>query len=91
METPSYFSWPQLKKRPKHIAFILDGNGSWAQEKGLSRIEGHKQGRVVVKNVVKYALQLKIPYLSLYVFSTENWQRPQKEVSFLLNFLSHTI
>jgi undecaprenyl diphosphate synthase len=77
------------QKNPNHIAIVMDGNGRWASQKGLPRIEGHQQGVRVVKEVVKHCLRHEIPYLSLYTFSHENWLRPQEEVEFLMElFLS---
>ena len=77
------------QKNPNHIAIVMDGNGRWASQKGLPRIEGHQQGVRVVKEVVKHCLRHEIPYLSLYTFSHENWLRPQEEVEFLMGlFLS---
>lgn len=68
---------------PKHIAIIMDGNGRWAAQRGLSRSEGHLAGAKTVEVVIKECLRHKIPHLSLYAFSTENWNRPQEEVNYL--------
>ncbi len=68
---------------PKHIAIIMDGNGRWATEKGLSRSEGHLAGAKTVELVIKECLHYNIPHLSLYAFSTENWNRPKEEVNYL--------
>ena len=73
------------QKNPNHIAIVMDGNGRWASQKGLPRIEGHQQGVRVVKKVVEQCLRHGIPYLSLYTFSHENWLRPQEEVEFLMD------
>ncbi len=73
---------------PVHIAIIMDGNGRWANERGLKRIEGHKKGGEVVDDIVTYAREIGIKYLTLYAFSTENWQREPEEVSFLMNLLA---
>lgn len=70
---------------PKHIAIIMDGNGRWATERGLSRSEGHLAGAKTVELVIKECLRHKIPHLSLYCFSTENWNRPQEEVKYLFS------
>ncbi|NCN05926.1 MAG: di-trans,poly-cis-decaprenylcistransferase [Spirochaetales bacterium] len=75
------------KDIPRHVGIIMDGNGRWAQARGLSRTAGHKEGLFAAKRVVKAARELSIPYLSLYTFSTENWNRTQEEVSFLMNLL----
>jgi len=72
---------------PRHVAVIMDGNGRWAQKRGLSRIEGHKQGKAAVREVVEVSRKLGIEYLTLYAFSTENWQRPSREVRALMSLL----
>lgn len=69
---------------PQHIAIIMDGNGRWAQRRGLLRIEGHRAGASTVKNVVSLCLRYQIPILSLFAFSSENWLRPEEEISFLM-------
>ena len=66
-----------------HIAFIMDGNGRWATKRGLPRIAGHKKGLEIAKQTINHAIDLGIKYISLYVFSTENWKRPQSEVDSL--------
>ena len=84
-DTPS----PNLDpaKLPRHIAVIMDGNGRWARERGLERIEGHVRGAETVRRVVEECCRLKIGQLTLYSFSSENWKRPQKEVDFLMSLL----
>ncbi len=72
---------------PKHVAIIMDGNGRWAQGKGLSRIYGHREGVKSVRDIVEASGQLGIKYLTLYTFSTENWRRPKSEVSVLMKLL----
>lgn len=72
---------------PRHVAVIMDGNGRWAQKRGLSRIEGHKRGKEAVRAVVEASRKLGIQYLTLYAFSTENWQRPSREVRALMGLL----
>jgi undecaprenyl diphosphate synthase len=74
---------------PRHVAIIMDGNGRWARSKGRSRLEGHRRGKASVKAVVEFTRQLGIPYISLYAFSTENWQRPKAEVEALMALLEH--
>ncbi len=69
--------------KPKHIAFIMDGNGRWATERGLSRSEGHLAGTKAVRIVLTECVRNQIPFVTLYAFSTENWNRPQEEVSTL--------
>lgn len=72
-------------KMPNHIAIIMDGNGRWAQKRTLPRIAGHKRGMEVVKDITKAASDLGVKVLTLYAFSTENWKRPENEVSFLMD------
>ena len=75
------------KQLPQHVAIIMDGNGRWAQKRGMSRLEGHKQGGLNARRVVETFLEYKIPYLTLYAFSTENWNRPREEVKGLFKLL----
>lgn len=72
---------------PTHIAIIMDGNGRWAKRKGLPRAAGHRKGVESVKDIVKACAQLGVKYLTLYTFSTENWNRPREEVSTLMKLL----
>ena len=72
---------------PQHVAVIMDGNGRWAQTRGFGRIKGHVQGARSLKRVVQSCLDLQIPYLTVFAFSTENWHRPQDEVTGLINLL----
>lgn len=76
---------------PKHIAIIMDGNGRWAQKRGLQRVEGHKEGVEAVKRTVKAAAKFGVKYLTLYTFSTENWNRPKAEVDALMAMMAHAI
>lgn len=69
---------------PLHVAIIMDGNGRWAKEKGLPRILGHHAGMETLKKIVSYSCQIKLPILTFYAFSTENWHRPQEEINFLM-------
>jgi undecaprenyl diphosphate synthase len=78
-------------RMPTHIAIIMDGNGRWAKERGLSVHHGHQAGREAVKRTIKASLQLGIPYLTVYAFSTENWRRPASEVNFLMKLLEQAI
>ena len=71
---------------PKHIALVMDGNGRWAQERGLPRTDGHKRGEAVLMDAVDECLELGVDYLSAYAFSTENWRRSTDEVRFLMGF-----
>jgi len=79
------------KKLPEHVAIIMDGNGRWAKKKGNSRIFGHKNGVKAVRDTVEGAGELGIKYLTLYAFSTENWNRPKQEVDALMSLLVATI
>ncbi|PWW82296.1 MULTISPECIES: isoprenyl transferase [Prosthecochloris] len=72
---------------PEHVAIIMDGNGRWARQKGKTRIEGHAAGVDAVRDVVEAAAQLDMQYLTLFTFSTENWKRPEKEISSLMQLL----
>lgn len=74
-------------KIPKHIAIIMDGNGRWASERNLPRIIGHRAGSESVREIIRVCLELKIEYLTLYSFSTENWQRPKEEIKGLMELL----
>ena len=76
---------------PKHVAIIMDGNGRWGIEKKNSRNYGHKKGLVSVEKVIDAAIEKKIKYLTLFVFSTENWKRPTSEVNYLFKLLSNFI
>lgn len=76
---------------PAHVAIIMDGNGRWAQARGLGRGEGHKEGIASIRKVVEAASKLTIPYLTLYAFSTENWNRPSEEVSGLMDLMVYAI
>ena len=80
-----------LKRLPRHIAIIMDGNGRWAQEKGQDRLYGHFHGVESVRNIVEGCAELGVEYLTLYAFSTENWDRPEKEVTGLMELLVETI
>jgi undecaprenyl diphosphate synthase len=72
---------------PRHVAFILDGNGRWAEERGLSRLEGHRAGVKNIRPVLKYLIQQGVSYVTLYTFSTENWNRPHEEVDGIFHIL----
>lgn len=78
---------PRFEKLPKHVAIIMDGNGRWANAKGFSRINGHREGAKRVDEIVTACTELGIEYLTLYTFSTENWSRPKSEVSLLMRLL----
>lgn len=76
---------------PTHVAIIMDGNGRWAKKRGLERGEGHKEGIASIRRVVEAASKLAIPCLTLYAFSTENWERPAEEVSGLMDLMVYAI
>lgn len=76
---------------PKHVAVIMDGNGRWAQQRGFPRVVGHHEGVVSVRDVTEAAVELGIEVLTLYTFSTENWQRPAEEVEGLMRLLVDTV
>ncbi len=78
-------------KLPQHIAIIMDGNGRWAKKQGEERVFGHQNGVVAVKDTVEAAAEIGIKFLTLYAFSTENWNRPQNEVDALMSLLISTI
>lgn len=72
---------------PEHIGIIMDGNGRWAQKRGLPRSAGHKQGARTFREIVRYCRSIGIRYLTVYAFSTENWKRPQSEINAIMNLL----
>ena len=76
---------------PRHVACVMDGNGRWASQRGLPRTEGHRAGEDALFDVVEGALDLGLPWLSVYAFSTENWRRPAEEVRFLMSVMSDAI
>lgn len=78
-------------KLPSHVAIIMDGNGRWAQRQGANRIFGHQNGVKAVRDTTEAAAELGIKFLTLYAFSTENWNRPVEEVNALMELLVHTI
>ena len=77
------------EKIPQHVAIIMDGNGRWAKQRGLPRLEGHRRGVETVRTVVDAARELGIHYITLYAFSVENWKRPPEEVSGLMGLLDY--
>lgn len=80
---------PKLAVLPQHVAIIMDGNGRWATARGLSRTEGHKKGAEAAQRVVEAARDLGIPYITLFSFSSENWNRPPAEIDDLMNLLRY--
>jgi undecaprenyl diphosphate synthase len=79
------------RKLPSHVAIIMDGNGRWAQHRGLDRIFGHQQGVNAVREVIETAAELEIGFLTLYAFSTENWGRPDEEVTALMGIMIQSL
>ena len=79
-----------MDRMPRHISFIMDGNGRWATSRGLSRTEGHRQGVVALREVITTCVRLGIDCMSAYAFSTENWNRPQHEVDVLMHLFAKT-
>lgn len=78
-------------KLPQHVAVIMDGNGRWAKSRGQERTFGHRNAITAVRNVINACNEVHIPYLTLYTFSSENWNRPKEEVDTLMNLLSETL
>jgi undecaprenyl diphosphate synthase len=74
---------------PRHVAVIMDGNGRWAKQRNLPRIEGHRQGAESARTIIRTAGELGVKYLTLYAFSAENWNRPKDEVDALMKYLIH--
>ena len=87
----SILSKIDLKKTPQHIAIIMDGNGRWAKKQGEVRLFGHSSGVEAVREVLKGCVDMGVRYLTLYAFSTENWNRPKEEVDGLMNLMVETI
>lgn len=79
------------KKVPSHVAIIMDGNGRWAKKRGLSRIDGHRAGIDTVRKIVRFSGEIGIGYLTLYTFSSENWNRPAGEVRGIMQLLAETV
>lgn len=78
-------------KLPRHLAMIMDGNGRWASKKGLPRSVGHKEGAEAVKRIIADCLDINIPILTLFAFSTENWKRPKNEIMYLLKLFERVL
>ena len=81
----------KINHLPSHVAIIMDGNGRWAEQRGLPRLDGHKVGVDNISRVIEYLGQYRIKYITLYGFSTENWSRPEDEVAGLLSLLAERI
>ncbi len=82
---------PNLKHPPQHVAIIMDGNGRWAKQRGLPRLAGHRQGVNTAQKVVETFMEYEIPYLTLYAFSTENWNRPKREINGIFKILEERL
>ncbi len=91
--SPQFQAGPPLppRKLPRHVAIIMDGNGRWAEQQGLPRIEGHREGAKAAQRVVELFIDYGISYLTLYAFSTENWSRPRQEVDALFRILEEKL
>ena len=87
----SYIEQIDKTRIPQHVAIIMDGNGRWAKQRGKERTYGHHAGAETVQRITEDAARLGIKYLTLYTFSTENWNRPQEEVTALMNLLLDSI
>jgi undecaprenyl diphosphate synthase len=83
------FAALDLERLPRHVAFIMDGNGRWAKQRGKPRIAGHKEGAESVRAIIDTCARLGLDAVTLYAFSTENWKRPKQEVSGLMSMLKH--
>ncbi len=81
-----------VQTSPSHVAVVMDGNGRWAQARGLPRVQGHRQRcRCAAQSITTFCAQAGIPYLTLFAFSSENWRRPEDEVSFLKTLLINSL
>lgn len=87
----SFLQQINTDKLPSHIAIIMDGNGRWAKQRGMDRIFGHHQGVNALREIIEAAAELKIKYLTVYAFSTENWGRPDEEVSALMGIMVQSL
>lgn len=82
---------PEVAEIPRHIAVIMDGNGRWAKKRFLPRVAGHKVGVETVRNMVRQCVNLGVDYLTLFAFSSENWRRPEEEVTFLMGLFMEAL
>ena len=89
--TSSTWVVPETSTFPRHVAIIMDGNGRWAKKRFLPRFAGHRRGVTTVRDTVKYCLKHGIKYLTLFAFSSENWRRPEEEVSLLMELFVHSL
>jgi Undecaprenyl pyrophosphate synthase len=88
---PQVSNPPRPSVVPRHVAIIMDGNGRWARERGLPRLAGHRAGTENTRRIIESCVELDIPVLTLYAFSTENWGRPREEVDGLFAILADVI
>src|SRR6516225_6975041 len=89
MSSTPHLSTDAKANVPQHVAIIMDGNGRWAKQRHLPRVEGHRQGAESARTIIRAAGELGIKYLTLYAFSVENWNRPKDEVDALMKYLIH--
>ncbi|OGO60252.1 MAG: di-trans,poly-cis-decaprenylcistransferase [Chloroflexi bacterium RBG_19FT_COMBO_48_23] len=82
---------PNLKHLPQHVAIIMDGNGRWAKQRVLPRLAGHRQGVNTAQKILEMFIEYEIPYLTLYAFSTENWNRPKREIDGIFKILEERL
>ena len=84
-------TYPPLPRLPQHVGIIMDGNGRWASQRGMSRLRGHRAGVENLRHVLQAAVELGVPAVTLYAFSTENWNRPEAEVRGLMRLLAESL
>src|SRR5271169_5194568 len=89
MSTTPHLSDEARASLPKHVAIIMDGNGRWAKQRHLPRVQGHRIGAESARAIIRTAGEIGIKYLTLYAFSVENWNRPKDEVDTLMKYLAH--
>jgi undecaprenyl diphosphate synthase len=82
---------PNLEHMPQHVAIIMDGNGRWAKQRSLPRLAGHRQGVNTAQKIVEIFIEYQIPYLTLYAFSTENWNRPRREIDGIFKIIEERL
>jgi len=80
-----------LSRLPRHVGIIMDGNGRWAKRRGLPRYEGHKEGLKALERILDFNTHLKVPYITIYAFSRENWQRDKKEIEEIMSLAKQLI
>ncbi|MCS7017465.1 MAG: undecaprenyl diphosphate synthase family protein, partial [Gemmatales bacterium] len=91
MTQPEDKRYPPLEKIPVHVGIIMDGNGRWAQARGLPRLAGHRAGTENLRRILRAAGEFGIRILTIYAFSTENWERPREEIDGLLDIMEQMI